>query len=137
MQILQHPRSKHRHRNEGGGDRERICCQLLLSPLTLRPHPLQRGEGQSPDAAAETGQENIQVNFIEEQGDWVMVLRRKSKQKLPKTTFLYWNKEMRGNFKAWGDPYKCISTDQNFPVPVAAPLPAVAAPALPPPFVPP
>ena len=94
------------------------------------------GEGQSPDAAAETGQENIQVNFIEEQGDWVMVLRRKSKQKLPKTTFLYWNKEMRGNFKAWGDPYKCISTDQNFPVPVAAPLPAVAPPALPPPFVP-
>ena len=43
---------------------------------------------------------------------------------------------MRGNFKAWGDPYKCISTDQNFPVPVAAQLPAVAALALPPPFVP-
>ena len=66
-----------------------------------------------------------------------MVLRRKSKQKLPKTSFPHWNREMRGNFKAWGDPYKCISTDQNLPVPIAAPLPAVAAPALPPPFVPP
>ena len=95
------------------------------------------GEGQSPDAAAETGQENIQVNFIEEQGDWVMVLRQKSKPKPPKTTFPHWNREIRGNFKAWGDPYKYISTDQNFPVPVVALLPAVAPPALPPPFVPP
>ena len=32
-----------------------------------------------------------------------------------------------------GDIYKCILTNQNFPVPVAAPLPAVAPPALPPP----
>ena len=94
------------------------------------------GEGQSPDAAAEAEQENIQVNFIKEQDDWVMVLRQKSKQKLPKTTFPHWNKEMRGNFKAWGDPYKCILTNQNFPVPVAALLPAVAPPALPSPFVP-
>ena len=46
---------------------------------------------------------------------------------------------MRGNFRAWGDPYKCVSTDQNFPVQIAAPLPAVAVavPALPPPIVPP
>ena len=56
---------------------------------------------------------------------------------MPKTSFPHWNREMRGNFKAWGDPYKCVSTDQNFPVQIAAPLPAVAVPALPPPIVPP
>ena len=36
-----------------------------------------------------------------------------------------------------GDPYKCVSTDQNLPVQIAAPLPAVAVPALPLPLVPP
>ena len=38
-----------------------------------------------------------------------------------------------GEFQGMGDIYKCILTNQNFPVPVAAPLPAVAPPALPPP----
>ena len=37
--------SLHRRLGEEGGDQERIRCQLLLSLLTLLPHPLQRGEG--------------------------------------------------------------------------------------------
>ena len=52
------------------------------------------------------GQGDIQVNLIDNHGDWVMVITQKSQKSLPE-----WNKEMRNNFKAWGDPYKCISTD--------------------------
>ena len=60
--------------------------QLRKTPLptvaehtdSLATHPAEGGgEGQSPDEAAEAEQENIQVNFIEEQGDWVMLLRQK------------------------------------------------------------
>ena len=131
MQILHIPCLSCWRRTVGGGGREiNLCC---WTQWPLCSSPCRGGRGRTVTRCSYRNGSRKHPSWLHWAAGWLgNDIDAKKLTKLPRTAFLKWNKEMRWNFKAWGDPYKSISTDENFPVQVAAPLPAVARPPNPP-----
>ena len=116
----------------------------LRSGRTL---PAAQGGG-NVTSSDQSSQQNadVQVSMIEDQGDWVMVVKKRKNKHLQK-----WTKAQNKNFSLFGDTYKTILCDHEDPVQVAIPpnpvvifppalplpAPAPAPPPVPPPAPPP
>ena len=71
---------------------------------------------------------DVQVSMIKDQGDWVMVVKKRKNKQLPK-----WTKSQNKNFSLFGDTFKMILCDHEDPVQVAIPPnPVVIFPPVPP-----
>ena len=102
-----------------------------LAPPTVRPPPItegitlhlgralpatQGGGNVASDQISAPQNADVQFSMIKDQGDWVMVVKKKKNKQLPK-----WSKSQNKNFSLFGDTYKMILCDYEDPVQVSIP----------------